>query len=121
MPKARPSFRSRTPRKTQDTAIESSNCATAGSYELDFGNRESLNSSKFMLGDIRFAFRKLRQSPGFMAIGVITLALGIGVNSAIFALINGAVLRPVVPLRGNEVVNVFTARQNAGHDYRQFS
>src|SRR5205814_4133154 len=52
---------------------------------------------------------------------VLTLALAIGVNSAIFALINSVVLHPVVPLRPNEVVNVFTARQNASHDYRQFS
>src|SRR5213078_617842 len=36
-------------------------------------------------------------------------------------LINSVVLHPVVPLRPNEVVNVFTARQNASHDYRQFS
>ena len=50
-----------------------------------------------------------------------TLALGIGVNSAIFALVNGAVLRPMVPLRPAEVVNIFTARQNTNHDYRQFS
>ncbi|MBO0695481.1 MAG: ABC transporter permease, partial [Verrucomicrobia bacterium] len=34
---------------------------------------------------------------------------------------NGVLLKPVVPLRPNEVVNVFTARQNASHDYRQFS
>src|SRR4030095_2279328 len=52
---------------------------------------------------------------------MLTRALAIGVNSAIFALINGVVLKPVVPVRPNEVVNVFTARQNASHDYRQFS
>jgi predicted permease len=51
----------------------------------------------------------------------LTLALAIGVNSAVFALINGVVLKPVVPVRPKEVVNVFTARQNASHDYRQFS
>lgn len=61
------------------------------------------------------------KAPGFTAIAILTLALAIGVNSAIFALINGVVLRPVVPLRPNEVVNVFTARQNANRDYRQFS
>src|SRR5438270_1660136 len=74
-----------------------------------------------MMNDLKFAFRQLRKSPGFAAIAMITLALGIGVNSAVFALINGAVLRPMVPLRANEVVRVFTARQNASHDYRQFS
>jgi len=54
-------------------------------------------------------------------VAVLTLALAIGVNSAIFALINGTVLRPMVPVRPNEVVNVFNCRQNANHDYRQFS
>src|SRR5436853_5733615 len=74
-----------------------------------------------MIQDFKFAFRQLLKSPGFTAVAVLTLALAIGVNSAIFALINGVVLHPVVPVRPNEVVNVFTARQNASHDYRQFS
>jgi len=74
-----------------------------------------------MIQDFKFALRQLLKSPGFTAVAVLTLALAIGVNSAIFALINGVVLHPVVPERPNEVVNVFTARQNASHDYRQFS
>ena len=74
-----------------------------------------------MIQDFRFAFRQLVKTPGFTIVAVITLALAIGVNSAIFALINGVVLRPMVPVKPEEVVNVFTARQNANHDYRQFS
>src|SRR5215467_3480254 len=74
-----------------------------------------------MMQDFRFAIRQLLKAPGFSAVAMLTLALAIGVNSAIFALINGVVLKPVVPVRPNEVVNVFTARQNASHDYRQFS
>ena len=74
-----------------------------------------------MTQDFRFAFRQLIKTPGFTAIAVITLALAIGVNSAIFAIVNGAVLRPMVPVKPQEVVNVFTARQNASHDYRPFS
>src|SRR5213078_3186407 len=74
-----------------------------------------------MIQDFKFAVRQLFKAPGFTAVAVLTLALAIGVNSAIFALINGVVLHPVVPLRPSEVVNVFTARQNASHDYRQFS
>src|SRR5437870_11614563 len=74
-----------------------------------------------MIQDFKFAARQLVKTPGFTAVAVLTLALAIGVNSAIFALINGVVLRSPIPLRPNEVVNVFTARQNASHDYRQFS
>ncbi len=74
-----------------------------------------------MIQDFKFAFRQLLKSPGFTSVAVLTLALAIGINSAIFALINGAVLRPMVPVRPQEVVNVFNCRQNANHDYRQFS
>jgi len=74
-----------------------------------------------MIQDFKFAFRQLLKSPGFTSVAVLTLALAIGVNSAIFALINGVVLRSPIPLRPKEVVNIFSARQNASHDYRQFS
>jgi predicted permease len=74
-----------------------------------------------MMQNFRFAVRQLRKTPGFTTVAVLTLALAIGVNAAIFALINGVLLKPIVPVRPAEVVNVFTARQNANHDYRQFS
>ena len=50
-----------------------------------------------MIQDFKFAVRQLIKTPGFTAIAVLTLALAIGVNSAIFALVNGVVLRPMVP------------------------
>jgi predicted permease len=74
-----------------------------------------------MIQDFRFAFRQLIKTPGFTIIALLTLALAIGVNSAVFSLINGVVLRPTVRVRPAEVVGVFTARQNANRDYRQFS
>src|SRR6266480_7414965 len=74
-----------------------------------------------MIKDFKFALRQLLKAPGFTSVAVITLALAIGVNSAIFALINSVVLHPMVPVRPAEVVNVFNCRQNANHDYRQFS
>ena len=75
----------------------------------------------FMIQNFKFALRQLLKAPGFTATAVLTLALAIGVNSAIFALINGVVLHPIVPLRPQEVVNVYNCRQNANHDYRAFS
>ena len=74
-----------------------------------------------MIQDFKFALRQLIKAPGFTAVAVFTLALAIGVNSAIFALINGVILKPVVPLKPEEVVNVFNARKDATKEYRQFS
>src|SRR6266567_5260966 len=93
-----------------------------GSWKIDsLPERNRLPEVTKHMNDFRIALRQLRKSPGFTSLAIVTLALGIGVNSAIFALVNGVVLRPMIPLRADEVVNVFTARQNATHDYRQFS
>src|SRR5436309_13475731 len=59
------------------------------------------------MNDIRFAFRKLRQSPAFTFIAVLTLALGIGLNTTIFSLVNDLFLRRLPFKEPSRVVHLY--------------
>jgi predicted permease len=63
--------------------------------------------------DLRFAFRQLRKAPSFTATAVLTLALGIGANTAIFSLVNSILLKPL-PVPNPEQIASLVPRENSG-------
>jgi putative ABC transport system permease protein len=65
---------------------------------------------------MKFAFRQLRKSPGFAVTAILTLAIGIGVNTAIFSLMDAVVLRPLSVPDMSRVVSVAETRAGSADD-----
>jgi predicted permease len=68
-----------------------------------------------LLQDLRYAVRQLRKSPGFTLAAVLTLAIGIGANTATFSILDGLVLHPLTVPEMDKVLTVFS--QNRGEEH----
>src|SRR5918994_2008069 len=69
-----------------------------------------------MLSDVRYAIRWLRRSPGFAAVAILSLGLGIGVNTAMFSLVDAVLLRPLPVEDPSSLADVFTSSSD-GDEY----
>src|SRR4030095_6188646 len=67
-----------------------------------------------MFADLKYALRMLIKSPGFCLVAILTLALGIGANTAIFSVVEGTLLRPLPFPEANRLVRLYEAADESG-------
>src|SRR5436189_3351634 len=79
-----------------------------------------VNYIENFIQDVRYGLRQLRRSPGFTAVAVVTLALGIGATTGIFSVVDGVLLRSLPYRNPTRLVSLYKDRSRTGFPRKQF-
>ncbi|HWC95753.1 MAG TPA: ABC transporter permease [Candidatus Sulfopaludibacter sp.] len=107
---------------TTEEARRAARLQFGGAAQLREAHRDArgLPGLDSLLQDLRYGFRAVRKNPGFSGLAILTLGIGMGVNTAVFTIYNAAMLRPLQAVDPGRVVQIGRAAHDAYFSYGEY-